>query len=135
MSSNGLVAYWTIVRTGARDEFEQGHTGFAHFFEHMMFRGTEKFPQDKYSEITTKIGADDNAFTSDDLTAYHLSITSDDVEQVMEIESDRFQNLDYPKPAFETEAGAVYGEYGKNRTNPFFTIYAGGHEDALEHDT
>src|SRR5215510_14941855 len=82
MSSKGLVAYWSVVRTGARDEYEAGHTGFAHFFEHMMFRGTEKYPQDKYGEITTKMGADANAFTSDDLTAFHLAITKDDLEQV-----------------------------------------------------
>ena len=44
MSSGGLVSYWTLVRTGARDEYEPGRTGFAHFFEHMMFRGTEKYP-------------------------------------------------------------------------------------------
>ena len=123
MSSQGLVAYWSIVRTGARDEYEPGHTGFAHFFEHMMFRGTEKYPQEKYGEITTKMGSDDNAFTSDDLTAYHLSVTSADLEQVMEIESDRFMNLKYSPTQFKTEAGAVYGEYRKNRTNPFFAIY------------
>ena len=46
MSSGGLVAYWSIVRTGARDEYEPGRTGFAHFFEHMMFRGTEEYPAD-----------------------------------------------------------------------------------------
>ena len=135
MSSNGLVAYWTIVRTGARDEYEPGHTGFAHFFEHMMFRGTEKFPADVYSEITTKLGADDNAFTSDDLTAYHLSITSEDVEQVMELESDRFQNLAYPEAGFKTEAGAVYGEYRKNKSNPFFTISEAIHKAAFDKHT
>jgi len=132
MSSEGLVAYWTVVRTGARDEYEKGATGFAHFFEHMMFRGTDKFPQDKYGEITTKIGADDNAFTSDDLTAYHLSITSADLETVMEIESDRFKNLNYPLAGFKTEAGAVYGEYRKNRMSPFFTIYEAVHKAAFD---
>ena len=135
MSSKGLVAYWTVVRTGARDEYEVGHTGFAHFFEHMMFRGTEKYPQDKYGEITTKIGADDNAFTSDDLTAYHLSITSDDLEQVMDIESDRFQNLKFSQQQFKTEAGAVFGEYRKNKTSPFFTIYEAVHKEAFEKHT
>ena len=44
MAANGLVAYWSVVRTGSRDEYEEGHTGFAHFFEHMMFRGTKRFP-------------------------------------------------------------------------------------------
>ena len=132
MSSEGLVAYWTVVRTGARDEYEAGHTGFAHFFEHMMFRGTEKYPQEKYDEIATKMGADDNAFTSDDLTAYHLSVTSGDLEQVMEIESDRFLNLKYSPTQFKTEAGAVYGEYRKNRTNPFFTIYEAVRKEAFD---
>src|SRR6185436_15480007 len=40
--SDGLVSYWSVVRTGSRDEVEEGVTGFAHFFEHMMFKGTEK---------------------------------------------------------------------------------------------
>src|SRR5262245_2608558 len=135
MSSEGLVAYWSIVRTGSRDEFEPGHTGFAHFFEHMMFRGTEKFPQEVYGQILTEMGADANAFTSTDLTAYHLSVTSGDLDRVMEIEADRFQNLTYPKPAFETEAGAVYGEYRKNRMNPFFTIYEAVYQEAFREHT
>ncbi len=123
MSSNGLVAYWTIVRTGARDEYEPGRTGFAHFFEHMMFRGTEKYPSTAYDDMVTKIGADANAFTSDDLTAYYLNIAAEDLETVMEIESDRFLNLSYPKDLFQTEAGAVYGEYRKNKTSPFFVLF------------
>ena len=104
MKSEGLVAYWTIVRTGSRDEYEPGHSGFAHFFEHMMFRGTERFPQDTYSRIVTEMGADANAFTTDDLTAFHLSITAEDLERTMEIESDRFQDLAYSEEAFRTEA-------------------------------
>jgi zinc protease len=98
----------------------------------MMFRGTEKYPQDRYNEIVTEMGADANAFTSDDLTAYHLTISADDLERVMEIESDRFQNLSYPEPAFKTEAGAVYGEYRKNRMSPFFTIYEAVHKEAFD---
>src|SRR5574339_185878 len=66
MPSEGLAAYWTVVRTGSRDEYEAGRTGFAHFFEHMMFRGTERFPSDVYNRIVTRIGADANAYTTDD---------------------------------------------------------------------
>ncbi len=135
MSSGGLVSYWTIVRTGSRDEVEPGRTGFAHFFEHMMFRGTEKYPAEVYNDLTTRIGADTNAYTSDDLTAYHLSIAADDLETVMEIESDRFLNLDYPEEMFRTEAGAVYGEYRKNRTNPFFAVYEAIHKAAYDQHT
>jgi zinc protease len=123
MQSNGLVAFWSVVRTGSRDEYEPGHTGFAHFFEHMMFRGTERFPSSEYNAAVTRMGASANAFTSDDLTAYHLAIAAEDLPRVMDLESDRFRNLSYAEEAFKTEAGAVYGEYRKNRTNPFFSIY------------
>jgi zinc protease len=123
MPSDGLAAYWTVVRTGSRDEYEPGRTGFAHFFEHMMFRGTERFPSDVYNRIITTIGADANAYTTDDHTAYHLAMAAEDLEQVMQIESDRFQNLSYAEGAFQTEAGAVYGEYRKSRTEPEFALY------------
>jgi zinc protease len=122
MPSDGLVAFWSIVRTGSRDEYEPGRSGFAHFFEHMMFRGTERYPPQRYLEVTTRIGADANAYTTDDHTAYHLSLSTEDLETVLEIESDRFQNLSYSEPAFQTEAGAVYGEYRKSRTDPEFAL-------------
>lgn len=123
MQSPGLVAYYSIVRTGSRDEVEPGKSGFAHFFEHMMFRGTTKYPGSVYDSIMTSIGADANAYTSDDLTAYHLRFASEDLERVIDLESDRFQNLDYSKQAFQTEAGAVYGEYRKNITSPFAVLH------------
>lgn len=123
MPSNGLASYWSIVRTGSRDEIEAGRTGFAHFFEHMMFRGTESVPADLYNERMTEMGASTNAFTTDDLTAYHLSIAAEDLPRVMQLEADRFQNLSYAEPEFQTEAGAVYGEYRKALANPVFVAY------------
>jgi zinc protease len=119
MASHGLVTYFSIVRTGSRDEVEPGKSGFAHFFEHMMFRGTKQCPQPVYQRIVGGMGAHINAFTTDDFTAFHLSFAKEDLEQVAKIESDRFQHLCYEKAAFQTEAGAVYGEYRKNITQPF----------------
>lgn len=118
MESPGLVAYYSIVRTGSRDEVEEGKSGFAHFFEHMMFRGTRKFPAAAYERIVASIGASANAYTSDDLTAYHLVFGREDLERVVDIESDRFQHLEFSEDVFKTEAGAVYGEYRKNITDP-----------------
>ncbi len=119
MESPGLVAYYSVVRTGSRDEFEQGKSGYAHFFEHMMFRGTKKYPGPVYDSLITGIGADANAYTTDDYTAFHLNFATDDLEKVIELESDRFQNLSYAEREFQTEAGAVYGEYRKSITSPF----------------
>jgi zinc protease len=123
MESNGLASFRLAVRTGARDEYEPGRTGFAHFFEHMMFRGTEKYPAEVYNQIITRMGADSNAYTSDDVTVYLMNVAAEDLAQAMELESDRFKNLSYAEQVFQTEAGAVYGEYRKNRTSPFFTLY------------
>ena len=122
VKGSGLAAYYSIVRTGSRDEYEAGRSGFAHFFEHMMFRGTKRFPGPVYDKMMTEMGADANAFTSDDLTAYHMVIPSIYLEKVMDLESDRFMNLSYGETEFKTEAGAVYGEYRKNRVNPFSVL-------------
>ena len=134
-SSKGLVSYYSIVRTGSRDEYEPGHSGFAHFFEHMMFRGTKKYPGSVYDKLITEMGADGNAYTTDDYTAYHLSFATEDLEKIIELESDRFQNLSYKKPEFQTEAGAVYGEYRKNVTNPWMVMFEKLQETAFDKHT
>ena len=112
----GQIAYVSMVRTGSRDEVEPGKSGFAHFFEHMMFRGTEKYPH--YDAETTKMGAFRNASTWPDQTAYYLVANTEYLEKIMDIESDRFQNLKYAEPDFRTEAGAILGEYQQGAREP-----------------
>jgi zinc protease len=116
--SPGLVAYYSVVRTGSRNEVEPGKSGFAHFFEHMMFHGTEKYSLDAYNGVIKEMGADSNAFTSDDLTVYHILAGKKALPKIIEIESDRFQHLTYQQADFQKEARAVLGEYNKNASNP-----------------
>ena len=116
--SPGTVAFHTVVRTGSRDEVEPGHSGFAHFFEHMMFRGTKRFSQEAYNDVLKRMGADSNAYTTDDYTNYHIVGPAAKLETMMDVESDRFRNLDYEEEGFKTEALAVRGEYAKNASNP-----------------
>src|SRR5207253_9717519 len=104
--SPGLAAFYIVMRVGSRDEVEAGKTGFAHFFEHMMFRGTEKYSSDKYSEILKSTGASANANTSLDRTVYHMTGSADKLPVMFELEADRFQNLKYSLGDFKTEAGA-----------------------------
>lgn len=111
MPSDGLVSYWTLVRSGSGVEAEPGKTGFAHFFEHMIFRG-----KDSPGE---RIFIDGNGYTRDDLTAYHSTVSSDDLPRLVEIEAHRFKNLRYSEEDFRIEAGAVYGEYRKDLSNPW----------------
>jgi zinc protease len=113
-----IVSVQIPIQTGSRNEIEPGKSGFAHFFEHMMFRGTKAYPPAAYQAILTRIGARSNAYTSDDLTNYHTTFSKADLEKVLEIEADRFMNLDYPVEEFKTESRAVLGEYNKNASNP-----------------
>jgi zinc protease len=120
--SPGIIAYYTVVRTGSRNEVEKGLSGFAHFFEHMMFRGTEKYSQEKYNDVLKSLGADSNAFTNDDWTCYHMTIPASALATAVEIEADRFQNLKYDEPSFQKEARAVLGEYNKSSSSPFLKL-------------
>ncbi len=117
--SPGLAAFYVVMRVGSRDEIEAGKTGFAHFFEHMMFRGTEKYPKEKYSDALKATGASANANTSLDRTLYHMTGNAAMLDKMFELESDRFMNLKYSEQDFKTEAGAVKGEYTKNSASPY----------------
>jgi zinc protease len=120
--SPGIIAYYTVVRTGSRNEVEKGLSGFAHFFEHMMFRGTDTYSQERYFDALKSLGADFNAFTNDDVTCYHMTIPATALATLVEIEADRFQNLNYDEPSFEKEARAVLGEYNKNASSPLLKL-------------
>jgi zinc protease len=115
---DGVVAYYTLVRTGSRNEIEPGHSGFAHLFEHMMFRGTKRFPPDVREAEFKRLGVDDNAFTTDDVTIYTVSSPTKSLPEVIAMEADRFQNLSYSEDVFQTETKAVLGEYNKNFADP-----------------
>ena len=121
--SPGLASFFIVVRAGSRNEVEKGVTGFAHFFEHMMFRGTDKYPREKYDEVLKSIGASANANTANDRTIYHMTGNAEKLEKMFEVESDRFENLHYSEHDFKVEAGAVKGEYTKNYANPYQQLY------------
>jgi zinc protease len=133
--SPGVAAFYIVVRVGSREEVEDGKTGFAHFFEHMMFRGTEKYPKEKYSDELKAIGASANANTSLDRTIYHMTGNANMLDKMMELEADRFMNLKYSVADFKTEAGAVKGEYTKNYSSPLMRLYEAYLDTAFESHT
>ncbi|MCK4857502.1 MAG: insulinase family protein [candidate division Zixibacteria bacterium] len=98
----------TFVNVGSRDEDRPGITGLAHVFEHMMFRGTEKFPD--YGAAVAPLGAQNNAYTSEDYTCYFINAQAKFLEQLLEVESDRIRNLCFTEEAFRTELGPVKEE-------------------------
>ena len=118
-----IVSLYIVVGAGSRNEVEPGKTGFAHLFEHLMFRGTAEYPPEKYTATLQTAGAASNAFTSSDLTAFHTTFSKEDLPTVLSMEADRFQHLDYTEAAFKTETLAVLGEYNKNSANPAEQLY------------
>jgi zinc protease len=117
-----LVALYIVVQTGSRNEIEPGKSGYAHLFEHLMFRGSKNFSAEQRDAILKRAGASSNAYTSDDRTVYHEVFAKEDLDKIMELEGDRFQFLTYPEDAYKTETRAVLGEYNKNSSNPLRQI-------------
>jgi zinc protease len=113
-----LVALYIVVQTGSRNEIEPGKSGYAHLFEHLMFRGSENYSADQRDAILKRAGASSNAYTSDDRTVYHEVFSKEDLDEILKLEADRFQRLKYPEANYKTETLAVLGEYNKNSTNP-----------------
>ena len=130
-----VVSLQIPVSVGSRNEVEAGKTGFAHFFEHMMFKGSEKFPQDVYSDILKNSGVDNRAYTTNDYTNYHLNFSKEHLDKVLEIEADIFQNLTYSEEQFRTEALTVKGEYLKNNASPIRKLLSAVRNEAFEKHT
>ncbi|MBE0366882.1 M16 family metallopeptidase [Pseudoalteromonas aurantia] len=130
-----VVSLQIPVSVGSRDEVEAGKTGFAHFFEHMMFKGSEKYPQDVYSDILKNSGVDNRAYTTNDYTNYYLSFSKEHLNKVLEIEADIFQNLSYTEEQFRTEALTVKGEYLKNNANPVRKLLSAVRKEAFDTHT
>src|SRR6266850_771744 len=113
-----MVAVYVVVRTGSRNEVEPGKSGYAHLFEHIMFRGSENYTPEQRDAILKRAGAESNASTGQDRTTYYDIISKEDLEPVLKLEADRFQRLKYPEPGYKTESLAVLGEYNKNSAEP-----------------
>ena len=104
-----VVVQMIWYRVGAADE-PPGHSGIAHFLEHLLFKGTEKIAPNAFSGIVEAQGGDDNAFTSWDYTAYFQRIAADRLDLVMEMEADRMRNLRLTEEDVATERQVILEE-------------------------
>jgi zinc protease len=101
------VQVW--YKVGSRNEV-MGRAGLSHMLEHMMFKGTAKYPKGEFSRLIRKNGGTDNAFTSQDFTAYFENLAADRVELALELEADRMQGLVLDRPELTTEREVVKEE-------------------------
>lgn len=104
-----LVSFHSWFKVGSKDE-KTGLTGIAHLFEHMMFKGTKKYSGDQFDLLLQSNGATNNAFTTQDYTGYYINAPSSKLELLLDIESDRMQNLVIDKSALDSEREVVKEE-------------------------
>ena len=104
-----LITFHVWYRVGSRNE-AWGKTGLSHMLEHMMFKGTKKVGPEEFSRMIQENGGNDNAFTGRDNTAYYSNLSADRVQVVLDLESDRMQNLNLREEDFVTERMVVMEE-------------------------
>ena len=104
-----VVTHMVWYRVGAADE-PPSQSGIAHFFEHLMFKGTEKLEPGEFSDIVARNGGQDNAFTSQDYTGYFQRVAKDRLALVMSMEADRMINLRLTEEEVAPERDVVLEE-------------------------
>ncbi len=118
------VAVQVWYRVGSKDD-PPGRSGFAHLFEHMMFKSTKRMPNEFLDRLTEDVGGENNAFTQDDVTVYHETVPSNHLERLLWAEAERLSSLEVNEENFHTERDVVkeefrqsvlaqpYGEFGE----------------------
>ena len=120
--ANPIVATMMFYRVGSR--FEQpGATGISHFLEHMMFKGTKSYGKGEIDQITARNGGGNNAFTSQDYTAYYFCFASDRWQSALEIESDRMCNNVFDPDEFELEKQVILEELRLDQDHPYGALH------------
>jgi len=104
-----VVTHMVWYRTGASDE-PPGVSGIAHFLEHLMFKATESIPSGEFSKRVARMGGQDNAFTSQDVTAYFQRIAKDRLPVVMKMEAERMTKLKLEEKEILTERNVILEE-------------------------
>jgi zinc protease len=103
-----------LYDVGARDE-DPGQTGFAHLFEHLMFGGSVNIPQ--YDEPLQRVGGENNAFTSNDVTNYYITLPAANIETAFWLESDRMLSLAFSEKSLEVQRNVVIEEFKQRYLN------------------
>jgi zinc protease len=113
------VAVQVWYHVGSKDD-PNGRSGFAHLFEHMMFKGNEHLKPDTFEELTENIGGYNNAYTADDVTVYHEIVPSNYLEPILWAEAERMSSLAINDANFNSERDVVKEEYRQRiLANPY----------------
>jgi zinc protease len=116
-----VASFWIWYRVGSRNE-RPGHTGIAHWVEHMMFKGTPHFPPGTLDRTVSREGGRWNAFTWLDFTAYYETLPADRIDLALRLESDRMVNTIMTGEATESERTVILSERHMYENQPMFLL-------------
>lgn len=109
MRGSATVSVQVWYRVGGKDD-PPGRSGFAHLFEHMMFKGTRHMPNEMFDRLTEDVGGNNNAFTAEDMTAYQNEVPSNHLERLLWAEAERLANLNVDRANLDSERAVVQEE-------------------------
>ena len=115
------MSYYTFFQVGSRNE-RPGLTGISHLFEHMMFNGAAKYGPKEFDRVLESQGGTSNAYTSNDMTVYYEDFTSEALETVIDLESDRMRSLSVTPVTLEQERQVVKEERRLRTDNSIFGL-------------
>src|ERR1019366_4686224 len=113
-NSTPLACINILYDVGSRDE-NPNQTGFAHLFEHLMFGGSVNIPN--YDEPLQRVGGENNAFTTNDITNYHITLPAENLETGFWLESDRMLSLAFSEKSLEVQRSVVIEEFKQRYLN------------------
>ena len=125
-----VVIHMVWYKVGAADE-PPTKSGMAHYFEHLMFKGTDTLAPGEFSRIVKDLGGNDNAFTGQDYTAYYQSIAVEHLEKMMAMEADRMVNLKVLEEDFISEKNVVTEERRQRTDNDPKALFSEQMRDTL----
>ena len=121
-NSTPIIAVSVLYHVGSKNEIT-GKTGYAHFFEHLMFEESENIAQDQYAKIVQSVGGTINAFTSSDMTYYHCVLPSNQLELGLWMESERMLNAKITQAGVDNQREVVKEEKRTSDNRPYSSWY------------
>jgi len=117
-----VISWWMLYRVGSRNE-HTGRTGVSHWVEHMLFKGTERYPAGTVDGLIERVGGVWNAQTSYDYTAYFETLPAEHIELALSIEADRMVNAKFDPQEVEAERTVIISEREGSENSPIFWLY------------
>ena len=116
-----VISSWVAYRVGSRNE-RTGQTGISHWVEHMLFKGTERYPAGVLDRLIDRVGGQWNAYTSSDFTTYFETLPSEHIDLALDAEADRMQNALFAPEEVESERTVIISERHGSENSPVFWL-------------